>query len=304
MSDRLTSINLELPKKDDNLQVCSTICDLLAGLPGAHTGAQGIAVLPQAPLGSLPVTQIVTSNSDWPAVHFTGISDISVHVGSLYLYSDNSKVLPGQPQTYENTETKQDKLGSYYELNIGDIRINRLDIRELAKRLTGHVTRLDHWGVNMPTSMFTAEQWQEMLQRLAVASNVYNYPEEQPWKFILPATDNEFNNDITDFPQGREPRFELVHDTYGVVPELQIDIETDLTRQEIEGLFPAPYGISYPAVADYFRTVYVHHPWRGLNIRFDIRFAGKPSDWESGRWLVQKGGRIEPVPTFAHKQKS
>jgi hypothetical protein len=62
----------------------------------------------------------------------------------------------------------------------------------------------------------------------------------------------------------------------------------------MEQLFPEPYGISFPDLADYFRTVYIDHEWTGLAIRFDLRFKNDnpTGDWETGKRLAAEGGRI------------
>lgn len=94
------------------------------------------------------------------------------------------------------------------------------------------------------------------IDNVAGQTNLYKYPTNNVWPFILPATEDELKTDITEFPDGRESKFELVCDVYDSNPTIQIDIETDLTRTEIERLPPEPYGISFPEVADFFRTVY------------------------------------------------
>jgi hypothetical protein len=160
--------------------------------------------------------------------------------------------------------------------------------------LRGHVTRIDHTGINLPSVLVSRETWEQFIGKIANNCNLYRYPTGEDWLFILPATEEEFTNDITIFPAGREPKFELVYDTFSPVPTIQIDIETDLLRSEIEQLFPAPYGVSFPDLADYFRTVYIDHEWPSLAIRFDLRFRNDNPDgsWETGKWLVEDGGRL------------
>lgn len=168
-----------------------------------------------------------------------------------------------------------------------------LPIGELRQKLSGHIKRIDHTGVNFPSSLISPEGWQKLVNNIASQANFYKYPTTPDWPFILPAAQEEFESDITTFPLGREPKFELVYDRWFSIPNIQIDIETDLTRQQVEALFPDPYGISWPELADFFRTVYVAHDWPGVDIRFDVRFGvDRPDDWETGKWLVKDGGRI------------
>jgi hypothetical protein len=123
---------------------------------------------------------------------------------------------------------------------------------------------------------------------------MYRYPTGEEWPFVLPSTTDEILGDIRDFVVGREPRFELVYDKGLAQTEWQFALWTDLTRAELELLFPEPEGITFPGLEEIFRVVPVIHPWPGLGIRFDLcyRIDDGPSDWETGEWLVTEGGRI------------
>jgi hypothetical protein len=131
---------------------------------------------------------------------------------------------------------------------------------------------------------------------------MYAYPTGDPWFFILPGTADEIARGITSFPPGRSPRFELVELSQGSCAAIQIDIQTDLSREEITALFPGTTSASLPGLENYFRSVFVRHPWAGLEIRMNLRFApGDPSGpRESGSWLVQNGrrcnGALERIP--------
>jgi hypothetical protein len=154
--------------------------------------------------------------------------------------------------------------------------------------------RLDHTGINVPVTMITSVGWNNLVSLFSSKSNIYRYPTGDDWPFTLPATDEEFEEDIGDFCTGREPKFELALDAYTAEPSLQIDMQVDLTRSEVERLLPAPYGVSLGELGSFFKSVYVYHEWEDLSIRFDIRFTPDhdTADWDSGRWLVLDGGRI------------
>lgn len=110
-------------------------------------------------------------------------------------------------------------------------------------------------------------------------------------------TGSELLGDIDYFVVvGREPRFELVYDQSGWEPEWQFALRTDLTRAQLEELFPEPEGITFPGLEEFFRVVRVDHTWPSLGIRFDLyyRIENGPSEWETGKWLVIEGGRICP----------
>ncbi|MDR7323509.1 MULTISPECIES: hypothetical protein [Catenuloplanes] len=170
----------------------------------------------------------------------------------------------------------------------------RMELADLARRLTGHVGRVDHTGVNLPTRSVPADEWHDLVRDLAAVAAMYHYPTGEPWPFILPATPGELTTDIRDFVVGREPRFELVHDEWSSHTTWQFALWTTLTRAELEELIPAPWGTGLPGLEDIFRTVYVRHACPNLEIRFDLCFRVDegPSDWETGEWLVTEGGRI------------
>lgn len=159
-----------------------------------------------------------------------------------------------------------------------------------------HITRIDHTGINIPSRYISKNSFLSIIKGIAKHCNLYKYPINDVWPFILPSNENEFNNDIKRFKFGREPKFEFVYDTYSKHPTIQIDIETKLSRKQVEKLLPKPYGISFDDLADVFRTVYLKHPWSGLFIRLDVRFKNKSkeseSHWTTGKWLVESGKRI------------
>ncbi|MBC9820423.1 hypothetical protein [Terrabacter sp. MAHUQ-38] len=169
-----------------------------------------------------------------------------------------------------------------------------VEMADLSRRLTGHVKRVDHTGVNLPTRVTSREAWDNLVGALASVSTMYRYPTGEEWPFVLPSTSDELLAGIHDFVVGREPRFELVHDEGLTQTEWQFALWTDLTRAELELLFPEPEGFTFPGLEEIFRAVPIRHPWPGLGIRFDLcyRIEDGPSDWETGEWLVREGGRI------------
>ncbi|MFD2686339.1 hypothetical protein ACFS5L_16030 [Streptomyces phyllanthi] len=165
-----------------------------------------------------------------------------------------------------------------------------VEMADLTRRLAGHVERVNHTGVNLPAGATPPGQWQDLVSGLASASTMYRYPTGEEWPFVLPSTSEELLGDIRDFVVGREPRFELVHDQGLSRTEWQFALWTDLTRTELELLFPEPEGITFPGLEDVFRVVPVRHPWPGLGIRFDLcyRIDDGPSDWKPANGWSQK----------------
>ena len=171
-------------------------------------------------------------------------------------------------------------------------------IATIVENLRGHIIRIDHTGINLPTAMLQRSDWSHLLNIIGKTSALYQYPTGEEWLFVIPATVDELHTDITYFIGGREPRFELVYDPSASQPTIQVSVETDFSRSEIEALFPAPFGITLPDLGDIFRSVYVANPWANMTIRFDLYYhktSGSPSAWDTGEWLVQNGGRIKPA---------
>lgn len=289
----LETITYSFPQTVNANGFFKNLKDLLGELPNASVGRNTVKFTATHPQHALPETVFEQRDVSFPQVHFNNIEGLQLKMGN---FSINSS------QNYQITRitplaktTKHDRHGEYFAIDVGNQTIFRLSITELCNRLRGHVARIDHSGVNLPSALVSRVNWERFVSQLANNCNLYRYPTGDDWPFILPATNEEFAHGIKAFPIGREPKFELVYDTFSPVPTIQIDIETDLLRSDIEQLFPDPYGTSFPDLADYFRTVYVDHEWPGLAIRFDLRFRNdNPSgDWETGKWLVKAGGRLQ-----------
>lgn len=291
----IQNITYKFPNNTPNDQAFfQSLSDLLLQLPNAKLQRdRGIEITASQPANALPVTTFAQSEVPFPQIHFDVATELSLDLGNLRINPKTSgyKI---EGKGFTQIESKQDSLGAYYELQTPSHTIFRLPTEELVSRLKGHIVRIDHTGLNIPSALVSTKAWQQFIHDVAEDSNLYKYPTGEDWPFILPATLAEYEAEITSFVVGREPKFEFVYDTYSPVPTIQIDIETDLTRPQVEKLFPEPYGVSFPELANYFRTVYVHHDWRGLDIRFDIRFKNDEpdGDWETGKWLVTEGGRV------------
>lgn len=260
---------------------------ILMELPNAKEADGDVTLFAVSPEHALPVTNFRTNTqAHIPAVEFD-------HNKGLSQVLNRFQPSQAKPESYAK---KHDELGIYYETSTDGKKAYGLPLQELRKRLQGHIVRIDHTGLNIPAKKASAKEWDDLLRVTALECALYEYPTGEPWPFILPATKQEFETGITAFPVGREPKFELVHDSFSLVPTIQIDIETDLERPEIERLFPSPYAVSWPNLAEYFRTVYVYHEWPGLIIRFDLRYkSDNPEhDWNTGKWLVMDGGRVSP----------
>lgn len=169
--------------------------------------------------------------------------------------------------------------------------IKRIKPKDIINRLEGHIKRIDHTGVDLPTIIYSIKEWEELLKYFSEISNIYNYPSGEPWPFVLPADESENKTEITNFNILREPRFELVYDKYTDRPTIHIDFETDLTKSEVEELFPKEHGEYFVTLENFYKAIYLEYNGY-IDIRFDVRFKAKHNNFETGEWFVKKGKRI------------
>ncbi|MEO8287899.1 MAG: hypothetical protein ABI670_15835 [Chloroflexota bacterium] len=296
---RLSGISLLFPEADEASSLfLDSLAEIVGDVGNSETGPGGIALYPANPRGALPVTSLELAEVDYPRILFETEEDIYLPVDRFLLVST---VSAGQASSRQRAPTGrqdvtmlQDRFGPYMRVQTGADPRFVLEMGELAKRLRGHVTGIDHLGVNLPTGKVSSAAWNGLIGSLAKSANVYRYPTGEDWPFIVPSTDSEFDGDISSFVAGRQPKFELVYDSWAADPLIQINLQTDLTRSQLEELLPEPYATAFPDLGDIFRTVYVYSPWDGLGMRIDLTYKGDgtPDDWATAKWLVTEGGRI------------
>lgn len=242
---------------------------MLQELPNVTEANDLVIIQATNPPGALPEITVESSKNDTPVIQFDSNSTVDDEVNGVFNRILTSKEANNQISTH-------------------------LSMSELYKKLTGHTVRVDHVGINIPSTKLTVSEWDRLIHNIARITAIYNYPTGEKWPFILPSTESEFESDISKFHLGREPKFELVYDELNKLPTFQFDIETDLTQIEVEQLFPAPIGESFNGLETYFRVVYVISPYSNIIIRFDIRFKNYEveDDWNTGKWLVKEGKRI------------
>lgn len=272
---RLISVGFVFPvDREEGRRFWDGLSDLMreaTGLSGPH---DTVLFRPGSPRDAFPGTAFEASTGvDLAVTLGTGVP-IDIQLGGLHIRS----LVVDRAREVGYRAEPDDLLGMH----------------EVLERLRGHVVRLDHTGVNFPCRLVARSEWDALVATLAAGAAVYGYPTGEDWPFILPATSEELESDITVFPLDRGPKFELVYDAHATVPGLQFDLETDLTRPELETLFTAPYGTAFPDLGQYFRTVQVAHPWTGLTIRLDLRYRDETGSDADGlaEWLVTEGGRI------------
>lgn len=275
LTQRLTGVGFLFPvDRGEGRRFWDGLSDLMRQASGEDGPDGAVLFRPGSPRGSLPETSFAASTRGDLAVTLATDGPINVQLEGLHIRS--LFVERGREAEYR---AEPDDL---------------LDMQEVLERLRGHVVRLDYTGVNLPSRLVARSTWDGLIAGLATAAAVYRYPTGEDWPFILPATTDELESEITEFSLERGPKFELVYDQHARSPGLQFDFETDLTRPELEALLPEPYGTVFPDLGQFFRTVQVAHPWSGLTIRVDLRYRDDSGAETDGlaEWLVTKGGRI------------
>jgi hypothetical protein len=291
-TQRLQRVVYELPGLSRKAQqFFVALARMLEEVEGFASGGGQVVIVQRDPAGLLPETVFRVANRLYPAVLFEMDQPFVLWAGNLVLRA--SAVAVECPTVAERDgPLVEDALGSYVQLPVGSEDFTALlPLGTVCERLKGHILWLDHTGVNLPARAVGRANWHELIGTLAAASNMYRYPTGEEWPFIIPATAGEFAMDITDPQPVRRSKFELVYDATLCNPLIQIDIATDLTRATIEALFPEPYGVGLAGLDQYFRSVYVDHPWPGLAFRFDLGYrSDQPGDMAG--WLIHEGGRI------------
>lgn len=282
LAARLNKITYAFPNRTEQEQAWNlTFARLLEGLQGHDRHA-----FQPSPPHALPLTAFCSDDAPFPRIVLDTTEPIHVQFGNIAV--SNEPAFTGAALGVgleQGTEMADGPSGSQTALSVS----------ALYTRLHRHVIDIDHTGINIPIKKLGKPEWDSLMHSLSQVTNLYRYPGEA-WPFIIPATEPEFEQDITDFTAIRTPKFEWVYDAYTPLPLFQFAIVTDLTREELEALFPAPYGFAIPGLDAIFRCVRLDSPWReSLDIRIDLyykRDEGGPTDWETGEWLVTKGGRI------------
>ncbi|QMV44698.1 hypothetical protein [Cohnella cholangitidis] len=281
---RLRNIAFVFPSANESEQQWNrTFNRLIAGIPSVSDNG----IPPSSPSFSdtaLPNTGFRTGSQSSPAIVLETDRNIQLKVGNILIKSaasgDRDQFLPDEgiesPVAFKTTP-------------IGNT------IFYLHEQLQGHIIGIDHTGVNVPVVSTEPSEWNQLISGLSGICNLYRYPGQQ-WPFIIPADSEEFEKDITRFDVKRTPKFELVYDQYADKPIFQFALETNLTKEQLESMFPEPHGFSIPSLAHIFRSIFVQHPWEDeLSIRFDLYYrpaSTELTDWATGEWLVREGGRV------------
>jgi hypothetical protein len=274
---QLKRIAFQFPRKQPATRpFFKQLVSLLEQDPSSQNLMDKLVMFPAYPQGALPITTLELEDINYPAVMFEMDERIVVKAGSFAVHSSLDAIRTATlPLTMDPGK-----------------RPPVFPLAKFVQLLKGHILRLDHTGVELPSEAVPQEKFDRLVGAVGNVANLYRYPSGEEWPFLLPSTPAEFRSEIQHFSKPRAPKMEL---TYGYVqvPLIHFHLDTDLPREYIEAYFPSQYGTALPGATTY-RTVYIDHPWPGLLMRFDLTYFtdGVLSEWDSGEWLVKQGVRV------------
>lgn len=255
------------------------LVNLLEQDPSSQNLIEKLVIFPAYPPGALPITTFELEDINYPALMFEMDQRLVIKAGSFSIHSSLDAIRT-------STLPMSAEVGRRFAL---------FPMDKFTQLLEGHILRLDHVGVELPSDAIQEESFSKLLDVLGSCSNLYHSPMGDEWAFILPATAGEYAQEINDFEKSRSPKLEL---SYGYVdqPLIHFHIDTNLTKESMEAYFPSQYGTELPGVTTY-RTVYIDQPWPGMQMRFDLVYwtGGKTTEWASGEWLVRQEVRHSKI---------
>lgn len=189
----------------------------------------------------------------------------------LFGFNLSEKKEAAIPREIENCETLKDRTGGYIRLKLGSKKYSILSMRQVMERFDGKLEYLDHAAVHFGPAFLAQAEYFFIKKEIAKRADFYNYPAGEEWPFIIPATDEEYLNGISDKTIRRDPAFGIVYYKYHVKPIIHLDIKTKLSKEEIFWLLPFPYGSSLRGLEDYTRMVFILTDWLGVIFRLDLR---------------------------------
>lgn len=265
-TQRIAHVRYLLPSNASGSQECFELLKQALKRSRHRSAARNLELLPVAGPEYHPITSF--------ELHENPSSEIRIDLGD-----GTAVACLGAPIFSDRPENWQDR---------------GLGMGEFVTLSHGRLLQVDHTGIVIPADRMHANEWDLLKASVSLAGNLYRYPSEEAWPFLFPSTEPEFASEITEFNVLRHPKFELVYTDFPTPPVIQIDLETNFSRQETERLFPEPHGTCFPGLEGYFRSVFVRTPWPGFALRFDLRYDEKNRfhSWSNGKWVITEGGRI------------
>lgn len=270
--NRLAKICVFLPETED-MQFIRDFLALLSSIATSTTVSGTPCFIPTYPQDSGPMTCFYPSPHPTVTIHFQD--------------ADNTDIMPEKnllTTVFTNAHGSDEQ----------PMPTPPLELPQLREIFNNKLLRLDHFGVNIPSSSVERAEYVQFLNELGTWCNLHHYPTGQDWDFMLPSSHTEWVDGISEFQPGRDPKWEFVYDDYTEIPVLQLCIETKYTKKRLCQVLPEPHGISYPGLP--FRIVFLQTPWNNMRIRCDFkaRSTNPKNSWNTGEWLATRGQRIGP----------
>jgi hypothetical protein len=234
-----------------------------------------------------PSITFVTKPVVDPSFSFTGfdLKPECFYVGKLPLMfnMEAPKVNSGK-RIKPSIIIKKDTVGEYLKVKYPFATYDQLNLKQLFERVGDKIISLDHVGVNINPRLLPKSRYEKMKQIVARSSYLCDFPEKE-WPFIIPTFSGKPH-------QG--PKLELVYDFVYPYPEIQLDIQTNLSRKETLALFPLPYGYHdlTPITGDYCVNIFIYAGWANVSLRIDLRWAS--NNFNLTNWLLDHGSRVKP----------
>ncbi len=287
----IENIEVALPKKTQDLKYLLKILKMCNNIK-IHSNS-----LIQTTLNKKfkPTITFTTKATKDPMLSFTGpkLDKESFNVGKLPIiinsdYQETNSKATEKPSII----TKSDKIGKYLQVKWPFATYNQLNFKQLFNRITTKVTSLDHVGVNINSRFLSKSRYKKMKKIIANSSCFYDFPHKKEWPFILPASLLEQQKGIK-LGIKRDPKFEFVYNFAYPYPEIQLDIQTNLSPKKVLALFPPPYGYydPTPKTANCCSSVFIYTGWANVSLRIDLRFYTPNYNWTD--WLINTGKRVK-----------
>lgn len=242
-----------------------------------------------------PTTTFVTETVSDPSVSFI----TNTHLEKESFWIDKLQIGFNLKRTYMNPRAPEkiqltkisDNIGDYLQVSRPEATYSQLNFNQLYDRITNKVVSIDHVGVNMNPYLLSKEKYEKMKTMVAERTFLSDYPYGKEWPFVIPTSLVERRQKIK-IGVKRDPKFEFFYNFNSTYPEIQLDIQTNLSPKEVLGLFPQPYGYydPTPLTGDYCFNVFIYTGWQNVSLRIDLRFY--IPNFSHTDFLIKNGSRV------------
>lgn len=117
-----------------------------------------------------------------------------------------------------------------------------IDLGEIISRFKSNsieIIACDHLGINIPVKEGYSREFINLSDYLKSKTALHNFPDNDNWKFIIPANSSEINlSNNLDYEIDRYPKFEIVNFHKCSTPIIQIDVATNSRFETLKEIFP------------------------------------------------------------------